>query len=74
MTTYEIIAQALGIIAMALIILSFQAKKQKALILTHFFGCAFFVANFFYDRCHHRCIPEHYRRCESSYLFKQRQF
>lgn len=46
MSTYSIIAQALGIIAMALIILSFQAKKQKVLILTHFFGCAFFVANF----------------------------
>ena len=47
MSKYEIIAQSLGIIAMALIILSFQAKKQKTLILSHFFGCAFFVANFF---------------------------
>ena len=47
MDTYSIIAQTFGIIAMGLIILSFQAKKQRTLILSHFFGCAFFVINFF---------------------------
>ena len=45
--TNFIIAQIFGILGMALIVLSFQAKKQRNLILAHFFGCSFFVINMF---------------------------
>lgn len=44
---YNIIAQGFGILGMVLNISSYQAKKQKTLILIQFFGCLFFTINFF---------------------------
>lgn len=41
------IAQGFGILGMVLNISSYQAKKQKTLILIQFFGCLFFAINFF---------------------------
>lgn len=47
MTTYEIIAQAIGIVAMALNILSFQQKVQRNIIIMQFFGASLFAVNMF---------------------------
>ena len=44
---YEIIAQGIGILGMVMNILSYQAKKQKNIIVIQFFGCLFFAINFF---------------------------
>ena len=44
---YDIIAQALGIIGMAMNILSYQGKKQRYVILMQLVGAAFFTANMF---------------------------
>lgn len=44
---YDIIAQALGIIGMAMNILSYQGKKQRSVILMQLVGAAFFTANMF---------------------------
>ena len=46
METYEIIAQAIGIIAMAFNILSYQGKKQSTVILLQLFGGTFFAINY----------------------------
>ena len=46
MDIYEIIAQAIGIIAMAFNILSYQGKKQSTVILLQLFGGTFFAINF----------------------------
>lgn len=42
-----IIAQAFGIVGMTLNAVSYQAKKQRSIILYQFFGGAFFVVNMF---------------------------
>lgn len=42
----EIIGQAVGIVAMAFNVLSFQAKNSKGIILFQFFGGMFFSINF----------------------------
>ena len=47
MEPIEIIAQIIGIVAMALNILSYQWKNQRNIILTQFFGSGLFVINFF---------------------------
>ena len=47
MTVYKIIAQAIGIIAMAFNILSYQQKSAKGAITFQLFGCALFAVNFF---------------------------
>lgn len=47
MDTYEIIAQAIGIVAMALNILSFQQKVQRNIIIMQFFGASLFAVNMF---------------------------
>ncbi|MBO5915250.1 MAG: YgjV family protein [Clostridia bacterium] len=47
MDTYEIIAQAVGIVAMAMNIISYQLKKQKSIIAMQFFGAALFTVNMF---------------------------
>ena len=46
MGTYEIIAQAVGIVAMVFNILSYQGKKQSTIILLQFFGGTLFAVNF----------------------------
>ena len=46
MKPIEIIAQIIGIVAMVFNILSYQCKKQKAVIAMQLFGGAFFAANF----------------------------
>ena len=40
-----VIAQALGILGMAINVFSFQAKKQRTIILMQLFGSALFAAN-----------------------------
>ena len=47
MTPYQIIAQAIGIVAMALNIFSFQMKTSRKVILCQMFGGALFCINFF---------------------------
>lgn len=47
MDTYSVIAQSVGIVAMALNILSYQMKKQKSIIVMQFFGAALFTVNMF---------------------------
>ena len=42
----EIIGQAIGLVAMAFNVLSFQAKNSKGIILFQFFGGMFFSINF----------------------------
>ena len=46
MTTYKIIAQIIGIIAMAFNILSYQGKKQSTIITFQLFGGLLFAINF----------------------------
>lgn len=46
MGTNEIIAQAVGIVAMAFNILSYQGKKQSTVILLQFFGGTLFAINY----------------------------
>lgn len=46
MTSIEIIAQIIGIIAMLFNILSYQGKKQRTVIILQFFGAALFSVNF----------------------------
>ena len=46
MTPIEIIAQVLGIIAMAFNILSYQFKKKSAVITAQLLGATFFAVNF----------------------------
>lgn len=46
MGTHEIIAQAVGIVAMAFNILSYQGKKQSTVILLQFFGGTLFAINY----------------------------
>lgn len=43
---YEIIAQAIGIVAAALLIISFQQKKQKSVILWQMAGQLLFTVNY----------------------------
>ncbi len=45
--TYDIIAQAIGIVAMAINILSFQQKQQRNIIIMQFFGASLFAVNMF---------------------------
>ena len=47
MTTYEIIAQSIGIVAMTINIFSFQQKEQRKLIIMQFFGASLFAVNMF---------------------------
>ena len=47
MDTYEIIAQLIGIVAMAMNILSFQQKNQRNIIIMQFFGASLFAVNMF---------------------------
>ncbi len=47
MNPYEIAAQAVGIVAMTINVLSFQQKEQRKLILMQFFGTSLFVVNMF---------------------------
>lgn len=47
MNPYEIAAQAIGIVAMAINILSFQQKEQRKLIIMQFFGASLFALNMF---------------------------
>ncbi|MBE6903463.1 MAG: YgjV family protein [Ruminococcaceae bacterium] len=47
MTTFEIFAQALGIIAMIFNILSYQQKTAKGAMIIQFLGSLFFSMNFF---------------------------
>ncbi|MBR4073669.1 MAG: YgjV family protein [Clostridia bacterium] len=47
MTSYEIIAQTIGIVAMTFNILSFQQKTSKKVIGMQLFGGIFFSINFF---------------------------
>ena len=47
MDTYEIIAQTIGVVAMAINILSFQQKQQRNIITMQFFGAALFAVNMF---------------------------
>lgn len=46
MEPIEIIAQAIGIVAMAFNILSYQQKTQKKVIICQLFGCTLFAINF----------------------------
>ena len=46
MQTTEIIAQAIGIVAMAFNIMSYQQKTQKKVIICQLFGCTLFAINF----------------------------
>lgn len=46
MDTKQIIAQAIGILAMAFNILSYQGKKQKTVIALQLFGGGLFAVNF----------------------------
>lgn len=43
---YDIIAQAIGIIAMVFVILSFQGKNAKQVIACQMIGCILFIVNF----------------------------
>lgn len=47
MTTFELIAQAVGIVAMSFNILSFQQKTHKTVITFQLFGSILFAVNFF---------------------------
>ena len=47
MEPIEIIAQIIGIAAMALNVLSFQCKKQRDIITMQLFGACLFVLNYF---------------------------
>ena len=47
MTTYEIIAQAVGIVAMLFNILSYQQKSSKGAITFQLVGSSLFAVNFF---------------------------
>ncbi|MBQ8683008.1 MAG: YgjV family protein [Clostridia bacterium] len=47
MTPYEILAQAVGLVAMAFNILSYQQKSPKRVILYQLFGSSLFAVNFF---------------------------
>lgn len=47
MTTFDLIAQAVGIVAMAFNILSFQQKTHKTVITFQLFGSILFAVNFF---------------------------
>ncbi|MBQ3229611.1 MAG: YgjV family protein [Clostridia bacterium] len=47
MTAYEITAQAIGIVAMAINILSFQQKNQRTIIIMQLFGASLFAVNMF---------------------------
>ncbi len=47
MGTYDIIAQSIGIVAMAMNILSYQQKKQKNIIIMQLFGTSLFAVNMF---------------------------
>lgn len=47
METYEIIAQALGIIAMSINIISYQQKEQRKIIIMQLFGSTLFAVNMF---------------------------
>ncbi len=47
MTTYDLIAQAVGIVAMAFNILSFQQKTHKGVISFQLVGSVLFAVNFF---------------------------
>ena len=47
MTTFELIAQAVGIVAMSFNILSFQQKTHKRVITFQLFGSLLFALNFF---------------------------
>lgn len=44
---YDIIAQIFGIIGMAVMVVSFQAKKQKTVIILQMVGAVMFIVNFF---------------------------
>lgn len=44
---YDIIAQAIGIIAMVFVIISFQGKDAKKVITCQMIGCILFIVNFF---------------------------
>lgn len=46
METFEIIAQAIGIVAMVFNIVSYQGKKQSTVILLQFIGGTFFAVNY----------------------------
>ncbi len=46
MTPYEIIAQVIGIAAMAMNIISFLQKEHKTIIVFQFFGSSLFFINF----------------------------
>ena len=48
MEPIEIIAQIAGILGMIFNSLSYQQKKQRNLILFHFFGSGFFFVNFLF--------------------------
>ncbi|MBR5780220.1 MAG: YgjV family protein [Clostridia bacterium] len=47
MEAYDIIAQSIGIVAMAMIILSFQQKSQKNIIIMQLCGNVLFAVNMF---------------------------
>lgn len=47
MEPIKMIAQAIGIVAMALNILSFQWKNQRSIIITQLFGAVLFVISFY---------------------------
>lgn len=53
---YDIAAQALGIIGMAMNILSYQGKTQRTVILMQLVGSAFFTANMFMLNAWSGCI------------------
>ena len=44
---YEIAAQAIGIVAMLFVIISFQGKDAKQVIACQMIGCILFIINFF---------------------------
>lgn len=45
-STYEIIAQIIGIVAMGLNVISFVQKEHKTVIIFQFFGSSLFVINY----------------------------
>ncbi len=47
MLDYQFAAQAVGIVAMAINIVSFQQKSQRRLIILQFFGATLFAVNMF---------------------------
>ena len=44
---FYVIAQIIGILGMVMNIVSYQAKKQRNIILIQFFGCSLFAVNMF---------------------------